>query len=277
MDDDPKLTMTLQLSGTGDQDKARRAVGSTCPVKANDSGPPAHILVVGEDPASRQAVITYLEENSLHAVPANGRQEIAQCFAESPPDLVLLLDNGLGPDRELDLLREVRRRSDVPVIITAGCRSDEIDRVIALELGADDCVTRPFGMRELLARIRAVLRGYGAGPVALRRGTAGGRYRFGGWELSLRTRRLVDPTGRAIALTKGEYALLTTFLAAPGRPLSRDHLTDAARMHDCVSDRSIDVRVLRLRRKLESDPTRPRIIRTKHGVGYVFTLPVKRL
>jgi len=184
------------------------------------------------------------------------------------PNLVIL-DLRLGQQDGLDLLREIRSRSDVPVIITTG------DRVVGLELGADDYVIKPFGLRELLARIRAVLRGREAGQAAVQRDQDKGRCRFGGWQLDRRIRRLTDSNGIPVALTKGEYALLIAFLDAPQRPLSREHLLQATRIHEDVFDRSINVQVLRLRRKLETDPNAPRVILTERGVGYVFALPVE--
>jgi two-component system OmpR family response regulator len=146
-----------------------------------------------------------------------------------------------------------------------------------LELGADDYVIKPFGLRELLARVRAVLRRRESGRQAAPRDAARGRCRFGGWQLDRRSRRLTDPNGVPVALTKGEYALLIAFLDAPLRPLSREHLLQATRVHEDVFDRSIDVQILRLRRKLEIDPSAPRVIRTERGIGYVFALPVERV
>jgi two-component system, OmpR family, response regulator len=143
-----------------------------------------------------------------------------------------------------------------------------VDRVVGLELGADDYLTKPFGLRELLARIRAVLRRRQAGLAASRRDSAQGRSQFGGgWLLDRRLRRLTDPNDVAVPLTKAEYALLVAFLDAPRRPLSREHLMQATRMHEDVFDRSIDVQVLRLRRKLEADPSMPRLVKTERGGG----------
>jgi DNA-binding response OmpR family regulator len=190
---------------------------------------------------------------------------------------VVILDLRLGEEDGLDLLREIRSRSDVPVIITTGHRCDEIDRVIGLELGADDYVSKPFGLRELLARIRAVLRRRESARRALQRHPEQSRCRFGGWEFNRRTRRLTDPNGMPVTLTKGEYALLIAFLDAPQRPLTREFLLQATRVHEDVFDRSIDVQILRLRRKMEIDPSAPRIIQTERGVGYVFALPVETL
>jgi two-component system OmpR family response regulator len=221
-------------------------------------------------------VVNYLVEHNIRAASASGREEMIRRFATSEPDLVIL-DLRLGQEDGLDLLREIRSRSDVPVIITTGHRRDEIDRVVGLELGADDYVIKPFGLRELLARIRAVLRRREAGQVTVQRDSERGRCRFGGWQLDRRTRRLSNPEGLPVALTKGEYALLVAFLDAPQRPLSREHLLQATRIHEDVFDRSIDVQVLRLRRKLEADMSAPSFIQTERGVGYVFVLPVESL
>jgi two-component system, OmpR family, response regulator len=233
-------------------------------------------LVVEDDGTMRHLVTNYLEDNDIRAVSASRRDEVAGLLARSQPDLVIL-DLRLGQEDGLDLLREIRAHSDIPVIITTGHHRDEIDRVVGLELGADDYITKPFGLRELLARIRAVLRRREAGQAATQRESDKGRSRFGNWQLDRRNRRLTNSRGEPIALTKGEYALLIAFLDAPQRPLSREHLLQATRIHEDVFDRSIDVQVLRLRRKLESDPASPSIIQTERGVGYVFALPVEAL
>jgi two-component system OmpR family response regulator len=233
-------------------------------------------LVVEDDHTMRHLVINYLAEHDIRAISASRRDEVAGLLVREEPNLVIL-DLRLGQEDGLDLLREIRSNSDVPVIITTGHRRDEIDRVVGLELGADDYITKPFGLRELLARIRAVLRRREAGQVAVQRDPERGRCRFGGWQLDRRIRRLADPNGIPVALTKGEYALLIAFLDAPQRPLSREHLLQATRIHEDVFDRSIDVQVLRLRRKLETNPNAPRVILTERGVGYVFALPVEAL
>jgi two-component system, OmpR family, response regulator len=232
------------------------------------------VLVVEDDHAMRLMVADYLEDHSIRCLSASGRQELLRHFAAGEPDLVVL-DLRLDQEDGLDLLREIRSRSDVPVIIITGDRRDEIDRVVGLELGADDYITKPFSLRELLARIRAVLRRQEAARHAPQRDPELGRSKFGGWQLDRRLRRLVDPRGSQVALTKGEYALLTAFLDAPQRPLSREQLLQATRVHEDIFDRSIDVQILRLRRKLEPDPSMPQIIRTERGVGYTFALPVQ--
>jgi two-component system, OmpR family, response regulator len=239
-------------------------------------GRPASVLVVDDDPSMQQMLVNYLEQHNMCVQRATGRQEVARQIARGEPSLVIL-DLRLGQDDGLDLLRELRARSDVPVIITTGHRRDEIDRVVGLELGADDYVIKPFGLRELLARIRAVLRRNELGRAASHRDVEQGRYRFAGWLLDRRARQLTDPSGTPVALTKGEYSLLTAFLDAPQRPLSREHLLQATRIHEDVFDRSIDVQILRLRRKLEPDPSTPRLICTERGVGYVFMPQVERV
>jgi two-component system, OmpR family, response regulator len=243
---------------------------------SDESGQPVSILVVDDDPTMQNMVVNYLEQHDMRAVAASKSQEVARQVAESVPSLIVL-DLRLGLEDGLDLLREIRSQSDVPVIITTGHRHDEVDRVVGLELGADDYVTKPFSLRELLARIRAVLRRHEAGRLAPPRDPQQGRCRFGDWHLDRRARRLTDPDGTPVALTKGEYALLIAFVDAAQRPLTREHLLQATRVHEDVFDRSIDVQVLRLRRKLETDPNMPRIIQTERGVGYVFALPVERL
>lgn len=237
----------------------------------------ATALVVDDDPALQHMILNYFADNNIRTVLASGREEMLRRLAEAEHEIsIVILDLRLGIEDGLDLLREIRSHSDVPVIIATGHRRDEIDRVVGLELGADDYVTKPFNLRELLARVRAVLRRLDRGRAAPPRGSERGGYQFGGWRLSLRTRRLTAPTGAEVALTKGEYALLVAFLDAPQRPLSREHLLQATRVHEDVFDRSIDVQILRLRRKLEQDPSAPQFIQTERGVGYVFARPVQR-
>lgn len=235
---------------------------------------PIRALVVDDDPAMRQLLASYLGEHDVQVQTASSRQEMVARLRAGEPHLVIL-DLRLGTDDGLALLREIRARSDLPVIITTGHRRDEIDRVIGLELGADDYVVKPFSPRELLARIRTVLRRHEAWRASQRDSGTFATYRFDGWQLSTRTRRLTNPDGEAVMLTKGEYALLLAFVSAPQRPLSREHLLHATRVHEDVFDRSIDVQILRLRRKLEADPSQPRIIQTERGIGYVFALPVQ--
>jgi two-component system OmpR family response regulator len=233
-----------------------------------------HIVVVDDDPSLRQMVTRYLEDHNVPTKSASNRTELNRHLEATQPCLIIL-DLRLGQDDGLDLLREIRSRSDVPIIITTGHRPEEIDRIVGLELGADDYIVKPFSLRELLARVRAVLRRQEMGRAARARDPERGGYRFDGWQLERRGRRLVDPNGAPVPLSKGEYGLLLAFLEAPQRPLTREHLLQATRIHEDIFDRSIDVQILRLRRKLEIDPGAPRLIQTERGVGYIFALPVE--
>jgi len=236
----------------------------------------ACVLVVDDDPALQRVMLNYFEENSIRTLVASDRQEMVRQFGGNEVSLVVL-DLRLGQEDGLDLLREIRMNSDVPVIIITGHRRDDIDRIVGLELGADDYLTKPFNLRELLARVRAILRRFDVGRAAPARDPERRHFRFCGWQLDCKYRRLTDPAGDAVALTKGEYALLLAFLDAPQRPLRREHLLGATRVHEDVFDRSIDVQILRLRRKLETDPSAPRVIQTERGVGYMFAVPVERM
>jgi two-component system, OmpR family, response regulator len=234
------------------------------------------VLVVEDDPALQRMILNYFVENNIRTLVASNGQEMVDHLAGAEVNLVIL-DLRLGLEDGLDLLRKVRLSSEVPVIIITGHRLDEIDRVVGLELGADDYLTKPFNLRELLARVRAILRRFDVGRAAPPRDPERGRFRFSGWQLDRRSRQLTDPSGVPVALTKGEYAMLLAFLEAPQRPLSREQLLQATRVHEDVFDRSIDVQILRLRRKLEREPSAPRVIQTERGVGYVFAVAVERV
>jgi DNA-binding response OmpR family regulator len=187
-----------------------------------------------------------------------------------------ILDLKLGNENGLEIVRALRAESDLPIIVLTGQHLDEIDRVVGLELGADDYLTKPFSPRELLARIRAVLRRSELQVRQPEQDAKRTRYRFAGWVLSLRNRRLTSPSGEIVPLTKGEFALLTTLLQSPQRVLSREHLLNASRVHDNeVFDRSIDIQILRLRRKIEVNAAAPELIKTERGAGYIFSAPVE--
>jgi two-component system OmpR family response regulator len=235
-----------------------------------------HILVVEDDPAMRDVVATYLQSHSYRVSLAPNGRTMMGILSGHAVDLVLL-DLKLESEDGLQLMRSIQSRSAmVPIIIMTGHRRDETDRVVGLELGADDYLLKPFGLRELLARIRAVLRRAEAGEHRARQKEKRVRYRFTGWELDLRTRRLTSPSGENVGLTAGELNLLLAFLQSPQHVLSREQLIAASRVHDEeVFDRSVDIQILRLRRKLESDPSNPRLIRTERGAGYVFAAPVE--
>jgi DNA-binding response OmpR family regulator len=235
----------------------------------------ATILVVDDDPALQTMIFDYFVDNNIQTLLASDRREMLRQLSAQEVDIVIL-DLRLGLEDGLDVLRELRSSSDVPVIVITGHGRDEIDRVVGLELGADDYVTKPFNLRELLARVRAIIRRLDRSRSSPAREPERGGYRFAGWRLNLRTRKLTDPNGADVTLTKGEYALLVAFLNAPQRPLSREHLLQATRIHEDVFDRSIDVQILRVRRKLEHYGSASQFIQTERGVGYVFAQQVER-
>ena len=244
---------------------------------ADEHGEQYHrILVVDDDATMRDMIVDYLRENNMSAVSVSDWHSMMRYFGKDEPDLVIL-DLHLEEKSGLDLLREIRQVSGVPVIIITGLRSDEIDRIVWLEVGADAYLLKPFGLRELLARVRAVLRRQHRAAIKPKRLGEGGRFRFGDWELDRLSQSLTNPDGKLVALTKGEYAILMAFLDSPQRVLSREYLLQATRIHEDIHDRSVDLQVLRLRRKLEYEPAAPRIIQTERGLGYVFALPVERL
>ncbi len=237
-----------------------------------------HILVVDDDPLIRELLGEYLVENNLRVTTASTGAEMRRAFQESVIDLVVL-DLRLTEEDGMQLARQLRETSEVPVIIVTG-RRDEADRVMGLEIAADDYVTKPFSNRELLARIRAVLRRYEVRSqvAAPTRDTKRRAYRFAGWELNILARRLTTPEGRRVELSNGEFNLLLALCEAPQRVLSREQLLELSRLHGAeVYDRSIDVQILRLRRKIEPDPSAPQFIRTERGAGYVFDTRVEVL
>ena len=238
--------------------------------------PQPHILVVDDDPQIRELLQEYFAENELRVSVALNGAQMSQILADEVIDLVIL-DLRLAGEDGMTIARTLRSQSAIPIIMLTGVR-DEADRVMGLELGADDYLTKPFSPRELLARIRTVLRRTKSTAVAQAQRREVRAYRFADFELNLRTRRLRQGDTQNIDLTNGEFNLLAALLAAPERILTRDQLLDASRVYDNeVYDRSIDVQVLRLRRKIEADPSQPRFIVTERGVGYIFKVPVEIL
>jgi two-component system OmpR family response regulator len=245
-------------------------------MSASMESPASHVLVVDDDPAIRDLVAEYLGQNDVRVSVAETGHQMIEILERETIDLVVL-DLRLQGEDGLSLARRLRESSKIPIIMVTG-RREEADRVMGLELAADDYLTKPFSPRELLARIRAVLRRYQAIEPAAGRDETLRAYRFGGWELNVRLRRLIAPSGERVSLTNGEFSLLAAFLSAPERVLSRDQLLDLSRLHSLeVYDRSIDVQILRLRRKLEADPANPQLIRTERGAGYIFCTPVKAI
>lgn len=239
---------------------------------SDDNGP---VLIVDDDPEVRQTISAYFVEHNLPTLVASNGIELERHVAMSGPSLILL-DLKLDRENGLDLLRSLRSRSDIPIIIITGRYLGEIDRAVGLELGADGYVEKPFSLRELLARVRTIRRRQTERPTGVLSGQEKAGYRFGGWTLKCdKTRRLLAPDGMGILLTRGEYALLLAFLEAPQRILTRKELLKLSRQREYIDGRSVVIQISRLRRKLEADVNHPRLIKTAHGVGYVFTLPVE--
>jgi len=232
-----------------------------------------HVLAVDDEPTMRELIADYLGSNGFRVTAVADGAAMQKVLADAVVDLVVL-DLRLKGEDGMALARRLREESAIPFIMLTG-RNEEADRVMGLELGADDYLTKPFSPRELLARIRTVLRRRRA---EVRQGRPDGvrAYRFGGWELNLGTRRLTSDSGRPVPITNGEFRLLVVLLGAPQRILTRDQLLDLSRLHnDEVYNRSIDVQIMRLRRKIEADPARPRYILTERRVGYMFGAPVE--
>jgi DNA-binding response OmpR family regulator len=234
-----------------------------------------HILIVDDDSSIRSLLKDYLTEKGLRASTVETGAAMFTVLAESTIDLVVL-DLRLAGEDGMTIARTLRTSSAIPIIMLTGVR-DEADRVMGLELGADDYLMKPFSPRELLARIRTVMRRAGAAAVAEACDGQIRAFRFGDFELNLRTRRLARKGSDEIPLTKGEFNLLAALLASPRRVLSRDQLIEASRVHNNeVYDRAIDVQILRLRRKIEPDYS-PRYIVTERGVGYSFNAAVETI
>jgi two-component system OmpR family response regulator len=235
---------------------------------------PIHVLVIDDDPSVRQMIADYLGDNDMRVSTLPGGQAIRDVMERNTVDL-LILDLKLPGEDGMQIARELRVDSDIPIIMLTG-RKEEADRVMGLELGADDYLTKPFSPRELLARIRALLRRSRTHETVADNLARIRAYRFAGWELNVRLRRLISRQGQTIPITNSEFNLLVAFLAAPQRVLSREHLLNASRLHnDEVYDRSIDVQVGRLRKKIAPEDGQAQLIRTERGVGYVFTATVE--
>jgi len=232
-----------------------------------------HVLALDDDPAIRQLVADYLTQNDLRCTAVASGKELTALMADETIDLVVL-DVRLNGEDGMQIARKLREQSGIPILMLTG-RAEEADRVMGLELGADDYLTKPFSPRELLARIRALLRRAQAQATVADTIGKVRAYRFGGWELNVGLRKLKSPQGESVSLTNGEFSLLAAFVSAPQRILTRDQLLELSRLHNAeVYDRSIDVQILRLRRKIEADPAHPAFIVTERGAGYVFNTSV---
>ncbi len=236
----------------------------------NDNG---HILVVDDQREICDLVQDYLSSEGYRVSTAHDGAEMRRVMAQAPVDLVIL-DLMLPGEDGLTLARSLREELEVGIIILTG-RGETVDRIIGLEMGADDYLPKPFHLRELLARVKSVLR-RASSRAAERPAAPRARLRFAGWNLDLSSRELISPAGEDVRLTTGEFDLLAAFVNNANQVLSRDRLLDLARNREAGPfDRTIDVQVGRLRRKLEGDPQRPTLIKTVRGSGYIFTPPVE--
>ncbi len=238
---------------------------------------PTRILIVDDDPQVGRLLTRYLEREGFTVQVSHSAKEMRASLKGFPADL-LILDLGLPGEDGLTLTREIRRESSVGIIILTG-KDEPVDRVVGLELGADDYVTKPFDERELLARIRTVLRRTKNRPPERVAEVAADRppsVRFAEWRLDLGARELTSGTGDSVELTTMEFELLSVLVNNPNRVMSRDQLLErcTGRSWDPY-DRAIDTLIVKLRRKLEPDPKRPQIIKTVRGAGYIFTPSVQ--
>lgn len=239
-----------------------------------------HIAVVDDEIAITELLAHYLGTHGFRTTQLHSGHALMALMPADPPELVLL-DLGLPGEDGFAIARQLREHWRCGLVIITG-RGDAVDKVVGLEVGADDYVTKPFDLRELVARIKAVLRRMepapavqAAAPAAAVAPPPGGGIGFLGWRLDLAARRLDDPSGAEVRLTTGEFDLLATLAQHAGRVLSRDFLLEQTRGREAAPfDRTIDVQVGRLRKKLEADPENPQIIKSVRGAGYIFIPPV---
>ncbi len=233
-----------------------------------------HILVIDDDREIRDLLARFLERNRFRVTAVRDGREARRAWPLGNYQLVVL-DLMLPGEGGLDVARWLRTQSEIPIVMLTAM-GEETDRIIGLELGADDYLPKPFNPRELLARIRAVLRRTGESEDKSQEGAIR-TYKFSGWLLETARRRLLDPAGVEVAITGGEYELLVALLDRPNRVLTRDMLLDLLRGRQAGPfDRAIDVAVSRLRRKLEDDGRNSQLIKTVRGGGYVLSTPVER-
>jgi len=236
---------------------------------------PQHIAVLDDEVDITQLLANYLQSQGFRVSQLHSGRALMDLMASDPPALVLL-DLGLPGEDGFTIARQLREHWRCGLVIVTG-RGDSVDKVVGLEVGADDYVTKPFDLRELLARVKAVLRRLAPAESApsTAAATPRSKLRFAGWELDTAARRLTGPQGQDVALTTGEFDLLCSFAQHPGRVLSRDFLLEQTRGREAAPfDRTIDVQVGRLRKKLEVDSEDPQIIKSVRGAGYILVPPV---
>jgi two-component system OmpR family response regulator len=230
---------------------------------------PAHIAVVDDEVDITILLSNYLGTHGFRVTQLHSGHDLLALMPVDPPELVLL-DLGLPGEDGFAIARQLREHWRCGLVIVSG-RGDAVDKVVGLEVGADDYVTKPFDLRELLARVKAVLRRLEPAGAAAAAPADKTRLRFAGWLLDLPARTLTHPQGTDVGLTTGEFDLLTVFAQHPGRVLSRDFLLEHTRGREAGPfDRTIDVQVGRLRKKLEADPENPQLIKSVRGAGYLF-------
>jgi DNA-binding response OmpR family regulator len=235
-----------------------------------------HLLIVDDDAEILALIVRYFGAQGFRVSTASDGTAMRAALAADTVD-VMLLDLGLPREDGLELMRYLRAHWHGAIIIVTG-RGESVDRVVGLELGADDYVTKPFDLRELLARVRSVLRRVAPAASARESSAGGATLEFAGYHFDAQARRLRAPDGTEVALTTGEFELLQVFLTAAGRVLTRDQLLNQLHGRDAGPfDRSVDVQVGRLRRKIERDATNPELIKSVRGAGYVFTPRVQRV
>lgn len=229
-----------------------------------------HIAVVDDEEQIRAAVGEYLELHGFRVSLADGGESLRKVMAGGDPIDLVILDLNMPGEDGLTIARHLREHHNMGIVILTAA-GQTVDRVVGLEIGADDYMTKPFDLRELLARVKSVLRRVAPAPATKPPGRSDAVVRFGSHTLDTETHTLVDKDGRDVPLTSMEYDLLRAFANAPNRVLNRDQLLDMAHNRDNEPfDRSIDVRVARLRRKIEKDPSKPQVIKTIRGAGYMF-------
>ncbi|MFB9947224.1 response regulator [Rhizobium puerariae] len=230
----------------------------------------AHILVVDDDERVRQMLTRYFDGEGYAVSAAASGIEMQAHLRHRNIDIILLDLSLPGGEDGLDLAREIRAYSDIPIMMLTG-RDDVIDRIIGLEIGADDYIAKPFHLREVHARLKSILRRRQSGTVPKDAGEEK-IVRFESWSLDLTRRELAAADGRNVELTTGEFEMLATFVQHAGRVLSREFLMDATRGRQLAAfDRTIDAQIVRLRRKIEADARQPQLIKAVRGIGYVFT------
>ena len=239
----------------------------------SDANNPSHLLVVDDDPRIRNLLTRYFEAEDYAVTCAADGIEMRVHMRQNRFDAVLLDLSLPGGQDGLDLAREIRSQSDIPIMMLTG-RDDVVDRIVGLEIGADDYIAKPFHLREVHARLKSILRRRGAAPATKEapRTEEEEILPFEGWSLNVSRRSLLDPREQEVDLTTGEFDMLVALVRHAGRVLTREQLMDMTRGRALEAfDRAVDAQIVRLRRKIETDPARPQLVKSVRGVGYVFT------